>query len=81
MMGAAVVTVVAIVIMLIAGVFVTALRLLAAVRHLTAALNGTQGQLEPVMAELRENSEIASLEAAQLQSSIAALSARRNGQR
>jgi predicted PurR-regulated permease PerM len=81
MMGAAVVTVVAIAIMLLAAVFVAALRLLAAVRQLTAALNGTRQQLEPVMAELRDNSEIAGLEAAQLQSSIAALGDRRNGQR
>ena len=81
MMGVAVVTVVAIVIMLIAGVFVAALRLLAAVRQLTAALNGTQQRLDPALTELRENSEIAGLEAAQLQSSIAALGDRRNGQR
>jgi predicted PurR-regulated permease PerM len=80
-MGAAVVTVVAIAIMLIAAAFVAALRVMAAVRQLTAALNGTWQQLEPIVVELRENGEIAGLEAAQLQSNLEALRARRNGQR
>jgi predicted PurR-regulated permease PerM len=80
-MGAAVVTVVAIAIMLLAAAFVAALRVMAAVRQLTAALNGTWQQLEPIVAELRENGEIAGLEAAQLQSNLEALRARRNGQR
>ena len=80
-MAAAVVTVVAIAIMLIAAAFVAALRVMAAVRQLTAALNGTWQQLEPIVAELRENGEIVGLEAAQLQSNLEALRARRNGQR
>ena len=81
MMGAAVVTVVAIAIMLLAAVFVAALRLVGAVRQLTAAFSGTWQQLEPIVAELQENTEITGLETAQLQSTLEALRARRNGQR
>lgn len=80
-MAPVVVTLVAVVIMLLAAAVVAGLRLLTAVRQLTAALDGTWRQLEPIVNELRENGEIAGLESAQLQTSLQALGARRNGQR
>ncbi|HSK90790.1 MAG TPA: hypothetical protein VK875_05715 [Euzebyales bacterium] len=76
-MGAVVVALVAIGFMLLAGVFVAALRLVTVVRQLIAVLEGTRDRLEPMITELRENGEIASLEVSQLQSTIASLNAPR----
>jgi hypothetical protein len=80
-MGAIVITLVAALLMLLAAIGVVIMRLVATVRQLMAALEATQQKLEPLVTELQENGEIASLEAAQLQASIEALTARRNGQR
>jgi predicted PurR-regulated permease PerM len=80
-MGAVVVTLVAVVIMLIAAVGVTVLRLMSAVRQMAAALDATRQRLEPIINELQENGEIAGLEAAQLQKSLEGLRSGRNGQR
>jgi hypothetical protein len=81
MMAPVVIATVAIAIMLVAAVAVGVLRLLGAVRRLTAAADGTRKQLEPIVTELQENSEITGLESAQLQASLESLRARRNGQR
>ena len=78
-MGPVVVTVLAVVIMLVAATFVVALRLVAAVRRLTAAFDGAWRRLEPMVTELQENGEVAALEAAELQSGLQALGERRNG--
>jgi predicted PurR-regulated permease PerM len=80
-MGAAVVTVLAVVVMLLAGVTVVGLRLVAAVRQLLAALERTRDTLQPVATELKENGEIAGLEMAQLQASLEALDTRRQAKR
>jgi hypothetical protein len=77
----AVIVAVAIALMLAAAALVVGLRLMAAVRRLTAVLNGTWKQMEPIVTELREAGEVAGLEAAQLQANIEALQSRRNGQR
>lgn len=80
-MGAAVVVVLTIVVMLLAGVAVITMRLVGAVRQLMATLERTRDALQPVTAELAENGEIAGLEVAQLQASIAALGDRREAER
>jgi hypothetical protein len=80
-MGAMVVTVVAVAIMLVAATFVVALRLFAAVRQLAAVLEDIRRRIEPMVTELRDNGEIAGLEAAALQSSLQAFGERRNGRR
>jgi predicted PurR-regulated permease PerM len=80
-MGPVVVTVVAVAIMLVAATFVVVLRLVATVRQLIAAVEGTWRRLEPIVTELRDNGEIAGLEAEQLQSSLKALGERRDGPR
>jgi predicted PurR-regulated permease PerM len=80
-MGPVVVTVVAVAIMLVAATFVVVLRLVATVRQLIAAVEGTWRRLEPIVTELRDNGEITGLEAEQLQSSLQALGERRDGPR
>jgi predicted PurR-regulated permease PerM len=80
-MGPIVVTVVAVAIMLVAATFVVVLRLVATVRQLIAAVEGTWRRLEPIVTELRDNGEITGLEAEQLQSSLQALGERRDGPR
>jgi predicted PurR-regulated permease PerM len=80
-MGAVVVTLVAVALMLLAAIGVVIMRLAGAVRQLMAAVESTSERLKPIVTELQENGEIASLEAAQLQESIQALTSRRNGQR
>jgi predicted PurR-regulated permease PerM len=80
-MGAVVIALVAMLFMLLAAIGVVVVRLVATVRQLIAALEITRRKLEPLVTELQENGEIASLEAAQLQASLEALSTRRNGQR
>jgi predicted PurR-regulated permease PerM len=78
-MDAVVITLVAVLFMLLAAVGVAAMRLFTAVRQLMAVLDSTRQRLEPIVTELQENGEIASLEAAQLQASVQALGARRDG--
>ena len=80
-MGPVVVTVVAVAIMLVAATFVVVLRLVATVRQLIAAVEGTWRRLEPIVTELRDNGEITGLEAEQLQSSLQALGERGDGPR
>jgi predicted PurR-regulated permease PerM len=80
-MSPVVVTVVAVAIMLVAATFVVVLRLVATVRQLIAAVEGTWRRLEPIVTELRDNGEITGLEAEQLQSSLQALGERRDGPR
>ena len=80
-MGAVITALVAVVIMLIAAVGVTAWRLIASVREVAAALDATRQRLEPIITELQENGEIASLEAAELQKSIETFKAWEDGQR
>jgi predicted PurR-regulated permease PerM len=76
-MGAIVVLVVAMAIMLLAAVVVGVLRLLSAVRDLRRAVNSTQQWLQPVLDELNEAGQVTSLELAQLQASVADLTAQR----
>jgi hypothetical protein len=81
-MGAIVVALLAALCMLLAGSVVAALRLVGAVRQLIAALEGVGRQLQPMVTELQENAEIASLEVSHLQTSIDALQGeRRQGRR
>lgn len=79
-MGAIVVALLAALCMLLAGSVIAALRLVGAVRQLIAALEGVGRQLQPMVTELQENAEIASLEVSHLQTSIDALQ-RRQGRR
>jgi predicted PurR-regulated permease PerM len=82
MMGAIVVALAAALCMLLAGAVIAALRLVGAVKQLIAALDGVRRQLQPMVSELQENAEIASLEVGQLQSSVDSLRAsRREGRR
>jgi hypothetical protein len=82
MMGAVVVALVAALCMLLAGTVITGLRLVSAVRLLIAALEGVGRQLRPLVSELQDNAEIASIEVAELQSNITALGgSRRPGKR
>lgn len=76
-MGAIVVLVVAIVVALLAAVAVVVLRLLTAVRGLRTAVESTQQWLQPVLDELNEAGQVTSLELAQLQASVADLTAKR----
>ncbi|HSJ43496.1 MAG TPA: hypothetical protein VK923_02290 [Euzebyales bacterium] len=76
-MGAIVVLVVAVAIMLLAAVVVGVLRLLTAVGDLRLAVDNTQRWLQPVLDELNEAGQVASLELAQLQASVADLTAQR----
>jgi predicted PurR-regulated permease PerM len=81
-MGAIVVALLAALCMLLAGSVIAALRLVGAVRQLIAALEGVGRQLQPMVTELQENAEIASLEVSHLQTSIDALQKeRRQGRR
>jgi predicted PurR-regulated permease PerM len=72
-MSAIVVFLVAVVIMLLCAVAVAVARLAKALGGLRDAVQRTQQWLEPVLAELNEGGQVASLEAAQLQASIADL--------
>jgi hypothetical protein len=72
-MGAIVVLLVAVAIMLLCAVGVAVMRLATALRGLRDAVRSTQQWLEPVLAELNEGSQVASLEVAQLQASVADL--------
>ena len=76
-MGAVVVLVVAIAIMLLLGVVVAVLRLLTAVRGLRSAVDSAQRWLQPALDELTEAGQVTSLELAQLQASVADLTAQR----
>lgn len=80
-MGAIVVVLVAAVVMLLGAVVVGVIRLLTAIRALRAAVDGTQQWLRPVLDELREGSQITSLELAQLQSNVHELTSRRGTDR
>lgn len=82
MMGATVIALVAALCMLLAGAVIATLRLVGAVKQLIAALDGVGQRLQPMVTELQENAEIASLEVTHLQSSMAAFGAgRRPGRR
>lgn len=70
MTGAIVVTLVAVAVMLVLGVVVAVVRLLGAVRQLRSAVLSAQRWLEPAITELGEAGQVASLELAQLQTSI-----------
>jgi len=76
-MGAIVILVVAIAIMLLLAVVVAVLRLLTAVRGLRSAVDSSQQWLQPVLTELSEAGQVTSLELAQLQASVADLTAQR----
>jgi predicted PurR-regulated permease PerM len=76
-MGAIVVLVVAIVIMLLLAVVVAVMRLLTAVRALRTAVDSSRQWLQPVLDELNEGEQVMSLELAQLQASVADLTAQR----
>jgi len=76
-MGAIVVLVVAIAIMLLLAVVVAVLRVLTALRGLRSAVDSTQRWLRPVLDELNEAGQVTSLELAQLQASVADLTAQR----
>lgn len=78
-MGAIIVVVTAVVVMLVAGVVVAVVRLLGALRQLRSAVEHTQQWVQPVIDELTENSQVASLEAAQLQASVDELRTARKG--
>jgi predicted PurR-regulated permease PerM len=76
-MGAVVTLVVAIAVMLLLAVPVAVLRLLTAVRGLRSAVDSSQQWLQPILDELSEAGQVTSLELAQLQASVADLSAQR----
>ncbi|HEX6254471.1 MAG TPA: hypothetical protein VFZ70_01545 [Euzebyales bacterium] len=72
-MSAIVVLLVAVAVVLVFAVAVAVMRLVTALRRFGDAVQSTQRWLEPVLAELNEGGQVASLEAAQLQASIADL--------
>jgi predicted PurR-regulated permease PerM len=76
-MSAIVVFLVAVAVMLVCAVAVAVARLATALRGLRDVVQSTQQWLEPVVAELNEGGQVATLEMAQLQASIADL--RRGG--
>lgn len=78
MIGAIVIVLVAAGFMLVAGCAVTAVRLVDAGRRLRVELEQTRDRLQPMVAEFREQTEIARIESQAVQASIAVL---RNGGR
>ena len=77
MMDAIVVVLLAVAIMLVCAVVVGVVRLLGVLRQLRAAVDSTRQWLQPAITELTEASQVTTLELAQLQTSVADLSAAR----
>ena len=74
-MGAIVVTLVAVAIMLVLAVVVAVVRLARALGRLRRAVARSTERLEPVLTELNEAGQVTTVELAELQSSVQALTA------